>query len=139
MMFLHAKHKPVLFGILLLLCGAVLFSACEPLSTKKRRFVRKECLDCHKEFAEQYLTVKNVHPVVKERKCETCHLRHGMVPKLLLKKKGNEVCYECHSREDIGMNKPKVHTGLKKGKCTLCHNPHASQADSPMPLMKTTF
>ncbi|MCP6658205.1 cytochrome c3 family protein, partial [Klebsiella pneumoniae] len=54
------------------------------------------------------------------------HLRHGIVPKLLLKKDGNQLCFDCHGRDKIGLDKPKVHTPLRQGKCTLCHNPHAS-------------
>ena len=95
---------------------------------KGKKFVQKECLDCHKKFADKYLGMKNVHKVVKERKCEDCHLRHGLVPKLILKKEGNEICYPCHSKDKIGMNKPNVHTALKRGKCISCHNPHASQS-----------
>src|SRR5208283_2581227 len=69
-----------------------------------------------------------LHPLMKEHKCEECHLRHGIVPKLLLRKEGNELCYSCHAKEKIGMNKSHVHSVLNTGKCTLCHNPHASQS-----------
>ena len=67
---------------------------------------------------------------MKQKKCESCHLRHGIVPKLLLKTtSGNDLCYECHAKAKMGMNKPNVHTAVKRGKCTACHNPHASQSD----------
>ena len=98
------------------------------LAGTKSRFARKNCLDCHKKFADKYMAMKNIHAVVKEKKCEDCHLRHGLVGKLILKKDGNEICYPCHSKEKIGMNKTNVHTALKRGKCIQCHNPHASQA-----------
>ncbi|NIM04195.1 MAG: cytochrome C, partial [Armatimonadetes bacterium] len=65
--------------------------------------------------------MKVVHPVVKEKKCEDCHLRHGIVPKLLLKEEGNEICFSCHSRESLGLDKPGIHSALKRGKCTACH------------------
>ncbi len=71
--------------------------------------------------------MKNLHAVVKEKNCEACHLRHGIVPKLLLKKNGNEICFGCHAKEKIGLNKSNVHTVLRRGKCTICHDPHASQ------------
>src|SRR3972149_3129066 len=74
-------------------------------TSKGKKFVQKECLDCHKKFADKYMGMKNVHQVVKERKCEDCHLRHGLVPKLILKKEANEVCYTCHTKEKIGVNK----------------------------------
>src|SRR5512146_1946400 len=94
---------------------------------QQRKFEKKGCLDCHKKFAEKYLSMKDVHPVVKAGKCEDCHLRHGLVPKLMMKKDGNELCYSCHAKEKIGLNRAGVHTALKSGKCTSCHNPHASQ------------
>jgi len=127
-----------LFGIfkyaaaaaLLLTLGLVYFNACAPVPTRgkpgKFKFERKECLDCHTEFAAKYLTMPNVHAVVKEKKCEDCHLRHGIVPKLLLKKEGNQVCFPCHDNQNIGLDKSIVHTGLKQGQCIDCHNPHAS-------------
>ena len=55
-------------------------------------------------------------------------MRHGLVPKLILKKEGNEVCYQCHSKEKIGLNRKHIHSAVARGKCTACHNPHASQA-----------
>ena len=115
---------PVL--MLLVLIGAGLLCSTRP-TLAAMKFAQKECLDCHKKFADKYLGMKDVHPVVKENKCEECHLRHGIVPKLLLKETGNSLCLRCHSKEKIGMNKANVHTALKTGKCTLCHNPHASQ------------
>ncbi|HYA94033.1 MAG TPA: cytochrome c3 family protein, partial [Thermodesulfobacteriota bacterium] len=138
MSFSGMRQKAILLGILLLFCGILLYACAETPQKRtlggagaaggKAGFARKECLDCHKKFAEKYLAMKDVHSVVKEKKCEECHLRHGLVPKLLLKKEGNQICYPCHSKEKIGMNKPNVHTVLKKGKCVQCHNPHASQA-----------
>ena len=122
------NRKYLLLGLILFLCGVIYITACVQPATKRRKFVRKDCLECHTKFADKYLKMKNVHTVVKEKKCEDCHLRHGIVPKLLLKGKGNQTCYKCHEKEKIGLNKPVVHTGLKRGKCTGCHNPHASQA-----------
>ncbi len=92
------------------------------------QFAQKNCLDCHKKFAEKYLGMKTVHSVVKENKCETCHLRHGLIPKAAMKKEGNEVCLQCHAKEKIGLGKKHVHTALARGRCTECHDPHASQA-----------
>ncbi len=56
---------------------------------KKRKFKRKECLDCHEEYVEKYDSMANVHEVAEDRECESCHLRHGVVGKLLLKEEGN--------------------------------------------------
>jgi len=106
-------------------CGSGLPRRPRSSLAQERKFERKGCLDCHKKFSEKILSLKNLHPGMKEGKCEDCHLRHGIVPKLLLKKDGNELCYTCHSKEKIGLNQPKVHTVLKTGKCASCHNPTA--------------
>ena len=113
----------------LLAAGIFIYvAACVPTPSRQTgKFARKECLDCHTEFAAKYLKMKDVHAVVKEQKCEDCHLRHGIIPKLLLKRQGNDVCYSCHPPDKIGLKKVAVHTALKTGKCTDCHNPHASQ------------
>src|SRR5512146_652006 len=122
--------KKTKYGIPVLML-LVVVSACLLVSTVPSQgamqFAQKECLDCHKKFADKYFGMKDVHPIVKEKKCEECHLRHGIVPKLLLKDAGNALCIKCHAKEKIGMNKANVHTALKTGQCTLCHNPHASQ------------
>jgi len=118
--------------VLLLLCASLSFISCAAPERKPR--VVKGCLDCHTTFAEKYMTRKNVHAVVKEQKCEVCHLRHGIVPKLILKKKNNDLCYTCHEKENMGMDRPVVHTAIKIGRCTACHDPHASTSVS---LLKT--
>jgi predicted CXXCH cytochrome family protein len=138
MNLLHEKRKGFIFGTVLLFWAVILFAAgAEAAQSGLKlgggaqsgpRFARKDCLDCHKKFADQYLSLKTAHPGVKDGKCEDCHLRHGIVPKLLLKKDGNEVCFSCHNKDKLGMNKANVHTVLKRGKCITCHNPHASQA-----------
>ena len=91
-----------MIGILLFLFGILLSSCAETPQKRtlgapssagtKSRFARKDCLDCHKKFSDKYLTMKNIHAVVKEKKCEDCHLRHGLIGKLILKKDGNEIC-----------------------------------------------
>src|SRR5574341_772863 len=120
-----SKQRMLLYGLFL---GAVFFLAAPDSAQAQRKLDKKECLDCHKKFADKYLGMKNVHAVVKEHQCEECHLRHGRIPKLLLKKMGNDLCFSCHNKEKIGMNRAKVHTALRKGKCTSCHDPHASPA-----------
>src|SRR6266498_5295243 len=121
------RGKGIIIGIAALLC-AIVFHAAVGKVEAQRQFARKDCLDCHTKFAGKYLGMKSVHAIVKDKKCEDCHLRHGVVPKLLLKKEGNELCYTCHAKEKLGMNLPNVHTALKTGQCTICHNPHAAPA-----------
>ena len=99
-------------------------SLAAPADAKKRQFKKKECLDCHEEFVEEYFSMSNIHEVVEERKCLDCHLNHGIVGKLLLKREGNKLCHECHTVEDLKLDNAGVHTALKEGACSSCHNPH---------------
>ena len=83
-------------GVVILLAASIIIyvGACVPAPSRQTgKFARKECLDCHTEFAAKYLSMPDVHAVVKEKKCEDCHLRHGIIPKLLLKREGNDTCY----------------------------------------------
>ena len=86
-----AKRRALRIGTAVLCCGFVLLAFAATSEAKKRKFKRKECLDCHEEFVEEYFSMKNIHEVVEERKCEDCHLRHGIVGKLLLKEEGNDL------------------------------------------------
>ena len=95
-------------------------------SARAEQFARKECLDCHAKFADKLHDLKNLHAPVKSQKCEECHLRHGTVPKLLLKESGNALCLTCHKKESLGLEKKVVHPVLKTGKCTDCHDAHGS-------------
>ncbi|MFA5701649.1 MAG: cytochrome c3 family protein, partial [Desulfuromonas sp.] len=125
---LNASGKQrILLGVSMLV-GVMLLVLCQvsPGEAAKRSFAKKNCIDCHGDFAKEYLSKKNVHQVVKENKCEECHLPHGIVPKLLLKESGDKICLRCHSEESIGLDQPQVHTALKRGQCSTCHDPHAS-------------
>ena len=128
MLTTRATHSAVRIGVALLCCSIVLSILALPADAKKRKFKQKECLDCHEEFIEEYLSMSNVHAVVEDRKCEDCHLRHGIVGKRLLKEEGNKLCHECHTIEDLKLDQPGVHTALKQGTCISCHNPHASNS-----------
>jgi len=116
------------FGHILLGLAVLLLAGCAEVQTERPRFAQRNCLDCHKKFGDKYLGMKNVHPTVKAQQCESCHLRHGLIPKAVMKKDGNEVCYQCHARDKVGLNRKHVHTALKKTRCTECHDPHASPA-----------
>ena len=80
MHYLQRMGKTVAQAAIILIAGAVLFSAPESTLAKKRQFTRKGCLDCHTEFADTYLSMKNVHAPVKEEG-ELCFLpRPARVP-----------------------------------------------------------
>ena len=79
---MHITKRRVLGGMLVFLCGLILYTA-SGTALAQKKFASKECLDCHTKFTDKYMGMKNVHAVVKDKKCEECHLRHGRVPKLL--------------------------------------------------------
>ncbi len=85
-----------------LLAALVLALALPGRAGAQRTFKQKDCLECHTKFSQKYDGAKVLHAAVKQRKCEDCHLRHGIVPALVLKKQGNALCYQCHERKAIG-------------------------------------
>ncbi|MGD8352720.1 MAG: cytochrome c3 family protein, partial [Pseudomonadota bacterium] len=97
---------------------------------KKRTFKRKECVDCHTQFKEEVLSRNNLHDILKNGDCEQCHLRHGLVGKLILKEDGEGLCISCHSEDDLKLNRKVVHQAVESGDCTACHDPHASEYDN---------
>src|SRR5208337_47645 len=88
----QGRHRMVRCALWAVLCAALFAAPAGAQSTGPRfpgkagsassgpRFASKNCLECHKKFADKYLGMKDVHAVVKERNCEACHLRHGIVP-----------------------------------------------------------
>ena len=36
------------------------------------------------------------------------------------------VCFACHAEQEAALQRPHVHTAFREGKCSGCHNPHAS-------------
>ena len=85
-------------GVAARVAALALAVAALPSAAADMKFKPKECLDCHKKEADKYAAYKYAHAAVREKKCEECHLRHGLVPKLLLKESGNGACLRCHNR-----------------------------------------
>src|SRR4030066_1703946 len=106
MILSHRKRIYIISGTLFLLYMIFYIVSCAPL-TGQRKFVRKTCVECHTEFVNKYLSMKNVHAVVKGGKCEECHLRHGLVPRLLMKGIGNETSYACLNKKQNGMHESR--------------------------------
>ena len=65
---LFTKRKISVLGAVCLLCFVVFHAGTG--SAARKKFVGKDCLDCHTKFADKYFGMKNVHAVVKEKKCE---------------------------------------------------------------------
>ena len=108
-------------------CAAFLLAP--SAASAQRSFKQRDCLECHKKEAARFDGMKSLHTAVKQRKCEECHLRHGVVPKLVLKEQGNALCFTCHKKESIGLDKTFVHAVLRGGACSVCHDPHGSNAE----------
>ena len=81
--FSRQRLLPAVLSVLL--TGGVLLLSGQADAAKKRTFKRKECVECHTQFKEEVLSRSNVHDAMKEGDCEQCHLRHGLVGKLILK------------------------------------------------------
>ncbi|GAB4432265.1 MAG: cytochrome c3 family protein [bacterium] len=76
------------------------------------------CSICHK-----MVTKKHAHPPVKDSECTQCHNPHASANEKLLKKSGNELCFECH---DTAMFKNNVVHPPVSDSCLSCHDPHDS-------------
>ena len=101
------------------LAGVAFVSWRGSASAAPRKFAPKSCVECHADMTQELRRSASTHPGVGEGTCESCHLRHGLVPKLLLRKEGNALCLECHTSTDLGLDKAHVHGALDgAGKCT---------------------
>lgn len=108
------------------LCVLLLCTVAGAANSKK-----VDCLKCHLNYDRG----KSVHPAVAMG-CDSCHtaIDASVIPHRLTTKipKGlsaeqPDLCYGCH---DKGMfTKRVVHPALAMG-CTVCHNPHVSNAAS---------
>ena len=90
-----------------------------------------ECSECHDELERG----KSVHPAISMG-CDSCHTAvdatvqpHRIKNKIPKGLSANlpDLCYGCHDKALF--TKKYVHPALAMG-CTVCHNPHASNAAS---------
>src|SRR5271169_2036769 len=125
----YLRPRIIFLALMVAICALMLIPFWGVGHAQKRQFTHKDCLDCHTTFIEKYFSMTHVHQPVKEKKCEQCHLRHGLTTVVALKADVNELCLSCHEKEKIGLTKPTIHVPLQKEKCTICHNPHASQSN----------
>jgi len=95
------------------------------------------CFGCHD---EDEFKGKVVHGPAAEGKCLSCHHPHASENERLLANKTPELCFSCHAAqvkdaqgrmlpatkslfEDKGAS---LHPPFATGKCSVCHQPHAS-------------
>jgi predicted CXXCH cytochrome family protein len=96
--------------------------------------VRAACVECHD---DPLAGAKTVHEPASEG-CATCHVPHMSGNSHFLKRKGNELCLDCHEVDshshtvdaERGVEKyPESETFPRSGTqyaCRGCHRPHAS-------------
>ena len=100
-----------------------------PLKTKKSGY--ELCRGCHSELVNSMLSKNRLHwPILSKEGCLNCHNPHAAKQKGLVKADMITVCGSCHQdtirRQDKSLTK---HEPIKDGKCSSCHDPHAS--DNP--------
>src|SRR3970282_1795413 len=96
---LTAKYKISLLLTFFFLSGIFFYALTDTAIAARKKFKSRDCLDCHQKFEEKYMNMKNVHPILKKDRCEDCHMRHGIIPKLIMKKEGNDLCLTCHDKK----------------------------------------
>lgn len=105
---------------------------------KLKQPVKTLCVSCHpnkKETSKAY-----VHMNSGGKHCTTCHNPHAAMSKSQIWKNEKWLCFSCHSdterREKLSVERQKgiKCTGITSGKCSNCHDPHAS--DWPHNLKK---
>lgn len=90
---------------------------------------RADCLSCHLPHGgdtKGFLSGKIRHSPFQEKTCEACH-RKGRGTKTRFQQEGGALCFACHSDVETSLAKGFVHTALKRGQCTGCHDPHLAE------------
>ncbi|KAF0218769.1 MAG: cytochrome C family [Geobacteraceae bacterium] len=78
------------------------------------------CLSCHEDKYKQRFP----HGPVAGGSCLFCHDPHSSGNRMLLKKFGSALCFDCHDRSLA--NGQYVHEPVGYGECTACHDVHGS-------------
>ena len=93
-------------------------------------FKVKSCLECHDQQKSE-VKRSHAHAPFKAADCEACHLRHGVIGKLVLKSAGNELCTPCHDGVAAALERKVVHAPLKNGLRHLPRSARFRQAGAP--------
>lgn len=107
-------------------------TSCHQLHTahdkvKDKRTQPEVCFTCHKE--QRVLANKPSHHPIVEGKvaCSDCHASHGSAgPKLMQRNSIADTCFTCHMEK----RGPFVRKHEPAEDCTICHNPHGTNADN---------
>ena len=92
------------------------------------------CLSCHQ---GDHVNWGNSAHAGEDLSCVSCHTVHTRRDVVLDPISQTDVCFTCHLREEMEVNKPYRHP-VREGAvtCTDCHNPHGS--NGPSALVKTS-
>ena len=91
---------------------------------------RKTCVDCHADMVAKFQQGV-VHAPVREKKCDTCHLPHGIIGGTFLRQDKPALCLHCHQNLAPEPTAVSVHEPVRKGNCSACHASH----NSPYPKL----
>jgi len=105
-----------------------------PNALKTKKETTQLCRECHQDMVDQTFNKNRVHwPLVDKVGCLNCHDPHATKEEKLLKGSIVDVCGKCHGDtvelQKWSINNPKnekLCEPVKKGECTSCHSPHAS-------------
>jgi predicted CXXCH cytochrome family protein len=119
-------HRPVAGKM----CNQCHEDAASSTPLKTKRDGMDLCKGCHNEMVNRTLGKNRLHwPLLEKRGCMTCHNPHASKQKGLLKGDMLTICGSCHKdtiqRQEKSMTK---HAPIMEGKCTACHDPHASDS-----------
>lgn len=87
--------------------------------------LRKTCVDCHADMVAKFQQGV-VHAPVREKKCDTCHLPHGIIGGTFLRQEKPDLCLRCHQAVAPDPGAVSSHEPVKKGNCSACHASHNS-------------
>jgi len=94
--------------------------------TKSFRLIAESetlCLTCHDQASGEF-----VHAPVEAGECTICHNPHGTQNPNLLVMDGQELCFQCHDKEEVQV--AEAHDGIEEIVCYDCHDPHNADDES---------
>ena len=118
--------KPVGMILFFGLLPVLLAVSCVQTDRKVEKAPARSCLDCHPEMGSTFKE-GHVHAPVKEDRCDSCHLPHGLIGGLFLREQEPELCYSCHDDLKPSPGRQSVHQPVAAGTCSSCHEPHNSR------------
>lgn len=81
-------------------------------------------LEAHQAEAAKFQAMKVVHPPIKRGWCSMCHV--SAEDPAAMRDEVNVLCQTCHNVKNEPLLKSHMGVTSFEGKCTVCHDPHAS-------------